>query len=64
MKLSRWNNPKVSLETLALKLCEEVGEVAKEITEGLISAKGINERKLIEELDHVIDIAKILKGRC
>jgi NTP pyrophosphatase (non-canonical NTP hydrolase) len=63
MNLKVWERKGVPLEVLALKLCEEAGEVSKEITDGWRNGE-VDRRKLKAELDHVIDIAKILKDRC
>lgn len=62
MRLKFWAKKGVPIEILALKLCEEAGEVSKEITDGWKNGE-INRRKMIAELDHVIEIATILKGR-
>lgn len=62
MNLKKWAKPGVPLEVLALKLCEEVGEVSGEITDGW-KRDGIDRKAALEELDHVIGLAEIMKDR-
>lgn len=64
MNLKRWKNPEVPISMLALKLCEEAGEVANEITDGWQTGTGkVSRKRAVEEVDHVIAIAEILKAR-
>jgi NTP pyrophosphatase (non-canonical NTP hydrolase) len=63
MNLKVWERKGVPFEVLALKLCEEAGEVSKEITDGWRNGE-VDRHKLKEELDHVIAIATILRERC
>jgi NTP pyrophosphatase (non-canonical NTP hydrolase) len=63
MNLNKWERPEVPLEILALKLCEEAGEVAKELADGW-KRGGVDRGKLIEELNHVVALAKVLQERC
>jgi NTP pyrophosphatase (non-canonical NTP hydrolase) len=63
MNLRQWKSKKVPIEVLALKLCEESGEVAKELTEAWKRGNKPNISRTISELDHVIAFAEILKER-
>lgn len=71
MDKSRWTNPKLPLEILALKLVEEVGEVAKEITDEYMIVGGEVDREMSRmfrkhaatELEHVEFLAKTLRKR-
>jgi NTP pyrophosphatase (non-canonical NTP hydrolase) len=62
MNLKKWRRPGVPVEVLALKLCEEAGEVANEITDGWKNGE-INREAACEELRHTIAIAEILLDR-
>jgi NTP pyrophosphatase (non-canonical NTP hydrolase) len=59
MKIKNWRN--APAEILALKLCEEAGEVAKEITEAYQEGRQVHSEKTQSELTHVIRIASQLK---
>lgn len=72
MKKSRWTDPNVPIPILALKLTEEVGEVANEIVklEWLILQDNVSagdtaelRADAIAELSHVEFIAKTLRER-
>jgi len=63
MNLTKWKDPRVPIEVLALKLCEEAGEVAKEMTEAWERHGKPHRNHTIDELDHVIALAEILKER-
>ena len=69
MKKQRWLNPNIPLPILALKLTEEVGEVAKEITDEYMTVGGESDwnatRRMdtIIELEHVEFLAKTLRKR-
>lgn len=66
MKIARWRNPQVSLECVALKLCEEVGEVAKEIAYAgnpEYGPKPLNVKAVLIELDHVEALAAEIRRR-
>ena len=76
MKKSRWADPTIPLEVLALKLCEEAAEVGTEITDLFtheaqlpISPKEMQRNQVNalvraeEELEHVEFIAQCLRMR-
>jgi len=71
MNKAKWIKPDVPLEMLALKLVEEVGEVAKEITnEGMLfggnptsEMSQMFRNHAVRELEHVEFIAKTLRRR-
>lgn len=71
MDKKKWQNPRIPLSTLALKLAEEVGEVSTIITDAQFAGHGIYDgpltkperEHLIEELDHVRFIASQMKKR-
>lgn len=68
MNKAKWQDPMVPMTILGLKLCEEAGEVATELSDafmgGVPSAlHTVRAGELIEELDHVIFIAETMKGR-
>lgn len=62
MNLTAWAKQGVPIEILALKLCEEAGEVSTEVTDGWKRGE-IDRLKMLDELDQVIAIAGILKER-
>lgn len=76
MNRERWTHPDLPIEVLALKLTEECGEVSKEITDVWViegnsafipdmPKKQLEKRRasLLEELEHVIFIAKTIRER-
>lgn len=62
MNKRKWTRKSVPVSMLALKLCEEAGEVAREITDAKIDGKPYDEN-VLTELDHVIFIASIMRER-
>lgn len=67
MNKKKWRDPKIPIEMLGLKLAEEAGEVAREITDGYFDAVSYMDREhrasLLEELNHVLFIAEELHRR-
>lgn len=65
MNYRKWTQFDVTLQSLALKLCEEAGEVGKELN--LVSPKkvyAVSELlRALTEVDHVLGIADILEQR-
>jgi hypothetical protein len=62
MNLHKWKKQR-GITPLALKLCEEVGEVNKEIGSWVAEGKELNYKAALEEIDHVIFIAEQLRKR-
>ena len=62
MNKTKWGNPTIPITILALKLTEETGEVATEITDAFMD-DDLHADKLLTELDHVIFIANVLRTR-
>lgn len=78
MKSQRWRNPEITMETLALKLCEEAAEVGTAFSDlaiDLLEDEGEEERldeneillyhyhQATRELQHVEFIARTLHDR-
>lgn len=76
MNKRRWRNPEMPIEVIALKLAEEVGEVAKEITDLWVEeddAAGslafrrkmtlTDKDRIATELDHVAFLFTVLRSR-
>jgi len=70
MNKAKWTATDLPLEFLALKLTEEVGEVAKEITDALVIEEGEyighndpNTERILTELEHVEFLVKTLRSR-
>lgn len=62
MTFKTWRSKNRTLEQLALKLCEEAGEVAKEINDASVRGRKPRKNALVE-LDHVDEISRILRAR-
>jgi NTP pyrophosphatase (non-canonical NTP hydrolase) len=65
MNKNKWTAPYLPIEILALKLAEEAGEVAREITDSYFG-KGDREtlrRNLVDELEQVEFIARTMRKR-
>jgi len=56
MKFHKWQSRPTNI--VFAKMIEEVGEVGAELAEGYVHPE-----RIVEELDHVIGIATILRGR-
>lgn len=67
MKFSRWGTSEVPIELVALKLCEEAGEVGKVISHNVVAGGGTMRRRelehLIVECEHVIFLAEAIRRR-
>lgn len=69
MNRAKWRNPNVPLTSLALKLAEEVGEVATEVGDMHfvdpedVDMIALHRNAALAELEHVQFIAKTLKKR-
>lgn len=69
MNKAKWRDPMVPMAVLALKLCEEAAEVGGEVTDAFFRGDGFPqfERRsidnMLEELDHTIFIAEIMRDR-
>lgn len=63
MNKANWIRTSVPLEILALKLSEEAAEVGTEITDAYKHAIDWDAEKVIEECDHVIFFAQLIRDR-
>lgn len=63
MNKARWTKPNIPLQVLALKLVEECGEVANELTDAYITGNGVQLDSLLEELEHVEFIARTMRNK-
>lgn len=64
MKMEKWET--AGFVHVALKLSEEVGEVAKEVNDSYMKSPQGREvcyERALTELDHVISLATMLKAR-
>lgn len=63
MKFKDWTKETSAL-LLGLKLCEEAGEVGKEISKAFMGSwPPVNRRLLHDELDHVEYLVKVLREK-